>query len=85
MIKGCGVQQFSDQMFCKKCGVLFDVNDPAPPPCGLAFAEFIGFYVPIVLLAALAAWLLSPTLAALVAFGLVCYAGADVSARGQLG
>ncbi len=83
MIKGCEVQQFSDQTYCKKCGVLFDVNDPAPPPCGLMSAEFVAFYIPVVILASLAAWLLSPTLGALVAFGLICYAGADVSRRGS--
>ena len=30
----CHPVQFSDQIVCGKCGLTWDVNDPAPPKCG---------------------------------------------------
>lgn len=29
----CYAQQFSDQMICHKCGLIWDMNDPDPPEC----------------------------------------------------
>lgn len=30
----CQARQHSDQMFCKQCGIGWDMNDPEPPTCG---------------------------------------------------
>ena len=30
----CQARQHSDQMFCKQCGIGWDMNDPEPPQCG---------------------------------------------------
>lgn len=29
----CKARQFSDQMRCHTCGLVWDVNDPEPPRC----------------------------------------------------
>jgi hypothetical protein len=29
----CKATQRSDQMFCERCGIQWDVNDPDPPDC----------------------------------------------------
>jgi len=29
----CLARQYSDQMNCAACGLVWDVNDPEPPPC----------------------------------------------------
>lgn len=29
----CEARQQSDEMFCARCNLRWDVNDPAPPPC----------------------------------------------------
>lgn len=29
----CRALQYSDQMNCTACGLVWDVNDPDPPPC----------------------------------------------------
>lgn len=31
--KTCEARQYSDQMLCAKCGLIWDMNDPDPPPC----------------------------------------------------
>lgn len=33
MTDRCKAVQYSDQMHCAACGLLWDVNDPDPPPC----------------------------------------------------
>ena len=30
---GCQARQQSDQMYCAKCGLVWDMNDPDPPEC----------------------------------------------------
>lgn len=30
---GCKAVQYSDQMHCAQCGLVYDVNDPDPPDC----------------------------------------------------
>lgn len=30
----CRARQFSDQMICSKCGLVWDTNDNDPPSCG---------------------------------------------------
>jgi hypothetical protein len=30
---GCEAVQYSDQMYCARCGVTYDVNDFDPPNC----------------------------------------------------
>ena len=30
----CRARQYSDQMICGKCALVWDVNDPDPPVCG---------------------------------------------------
>lgn len=30
----CTARQFSDQMICSKCGLVWDTNDTDPPTCG---------------------------------------------------
>lgn len=35
---GCRAYQVSDQMTCPTCGLTWDMNDPAPPPCAPARA-----------------------------------------------
>ena len=30
---GCEARQYSDQMNCHLCGLVWDMNDPAPPEC----------------------------------------------------
>lgn len=30
----CGAYQASDMMYCPRCKLAWDVNDPEPPPCG---------------------------------------------------
>lgn len=30
---GCSARQYSDEMHCHKCGLVWDVNDPDPPIC----------------------------------------------------
>lgn len=32
-MKGCKAIQYSDQMQCGACGLVWDVNDPDPPEC----------------------------------------------------
>lgn len=34
MNRDCKARQFSDQMYCHKCNLTWDVNDPEPPECG---------------------------------------------------
>lgn len=29
----CLARQYSDQMVCHKCGLVWDMNDPEPPEC----------------------------------------------------
>ena len=29
----CEARQYSDQMICTKCGLVWDTNDPDPPKC----------------------------------------------------
>lgn len=31
--KSCYARQYSDQMHCHKCGLVWDMNDPDPPSC----------------------------------------------------
>ena len=31
--KTCEAKQYSDQMYCGKCGFTWDMNDPDPPKC----------------------------------------------------
>lgn len=31
--KPCQAIQYSDEMACSLCGLRWDTNDPAPPPC----------------------------------------------------
>lgn len=31
--KGCEAIQQSDQKVCNRCGLVWDMNDPDPPPC----------------------------------------------------
>jgi rubredoxin len=31
----CKARQYSDQMNCHKCGLVWDTNDPQPPKCPL--------------------------------------------------
>lgn len=33
MSKACEARQYSDQMQCGRCGLAWDMNDFAPPPC----------------------------------------------------
>lgn len=35
----CSAVQQSDEMFCAKCGLRWDVNDPEPPACRKSFPE----------------------------------------------
>lgn len=30
----CFARQYSDQMICSACGLIWDLNDPEPPECG---------------------------------------------------
>lgn len=30
---GCQARQYSDQMYCPKCRITWDVSDPDPPEC----------------------------------------------------
>ena len=30
---GCTARQYSDQMICDNCGLVWDTNDPEPPQC----------------------------------------------------
>jgi hypothetical protein len=30
----CFARQYSDQMICSACGLIWDLNDPEPPACG---------------------------------------------------
>jgi len=32
-MSSCEAVQKSDQMYCDKCGLVWDVNDPYPPAC----------------------------------------------------
>jgi hypothetical protein len=34
-MSGCKAFQQSDQMVCHRCGLIWDMNDPEPPACGL--------------------------------------------------
>ncbi len=81
MIKGCGAAQFSDQMFCAKCGACWDVNDEDPPACKAEAVEWLTFYAPTTLLAVVAAGLVSPVLAVVVAWGLGVFGFADLAER----
>lgn len=36
-MKNCIAVQQSDEMFCAKCNLRWDVNDPAPPACRKPF------------------------------------------------
>lgn len=38
-VQGCKARQYSDQMNCPRCGLVWDMNDPDPPPCGLLAAQ----------------------------------------------
>lgn len=31
--KACYAHQYSDQMHCHKCGLVWDMDDPDPPQC----------------------------------------------------
>lgn len=33
MTDRCEARQYSDQMNCARCGLVWDVNDPEPPVC----------------------------------------------------
>lgn len=35
----CKAYQASDQMYCPHCHLVWDVNDPDPPPCEIEQAE----------------------------------------------
>ncbi len=35
MTTTCKARRVSDQMSCATCGLIWDVNDPEPPMCGL--------------------------------------------------
>jgi len=35
--KTCAATQQSDQMYCERCGLLWDMNDPEPPTCKTSF------------------------------------------------
>jgi hypothetical protein len=35
----CEARQYSDQMNCTKCGLIWDMNDHEPPRCGKKFAK----------------------------------------------
>ena len=35
----CAAKQWSDQMNCVECGLLWDMNDPEPPLCGKKLAK----------------------------------------------
>lgn len=84
MMQNCGAAQYSDQMFCRKCGACWDMNDEDPPECLALSREFTLFYFPVITLAAGAAWLMSPTLAAVVLVVLYYLAEADAAQRGAL-
>lgn len=30
---GCSARQYSDEMHCHKCGLVWGLNDPDPPEC----------------------------------------------------
>jgi hypothetical protein len=32
-VERCAARQESDQMRCSACGLIWDANDPEPPPC----------------------------------------------------
>ena len=32
-MKKCTARQYSDQMNCHRCGLVWDMNDPDPPRC----------------------------------------------------
>lgn len=34
-LHNCAARQYSDQMTCHKCGLVWDMNDPEPPECRL--------------------------------------------------
>mgnify|MGYP003387861937 CR=1 FL=1 len=36
---GCRARQYSDEMVCHECGLLWDKNDPEPPACGKGAKE----------------------------------------------
>jgi len=40
----CAARRQNDQMACGPCGVQWDFDDPAPPPCGL---ECVGAAAPV--------------------------------------
>ena len=83
MLKGCGARQYSDQMFCYKCGACWGMNDEDPPACVADAVEFVTFYAPITLLAILAVWLVSPLLAIVVGWALVAFGLFDLAERAQ--
>jgi len=33
-MRGCKARQYSDQTRCLACKLVWDTNDPEPPPCG---------------------------------------------------
>lgn len=35
----CKAYQASDQMYCPHCHLVWDVNDPDPPPCKIEQSE----------------------------------------------
>lgn len=39
----CRARQYSDQMNCRRCGLVWDMNDPHPPPCNPDRADWPTF------------------------------------------
>jgi hypothetical protein len=46
MMRYCKLRQYSDHMYCVKCGQCYDMNDPDPPRCPrLILGAFVGVAV----------------------------------------
>ena len=89
MIKNCGAHLYRgdarhcDHYWCSKCGACWDVGDPDDrPECLELSREFTRFYLPLIIMATGAAWLMSATLAAVVLVVLYYLAEADAAERG---
>lgn len=54
----CHAKQYSDTMVCAECNLVWDVNDPHPPRCGLVMNNGPILIAAFITLAAILWWLL---------------------------
>lgn len=84
MLAGCVSCRFSGLVVCNACGSAWGYGDEARPTCRAELVEAFGFYLPCVVAASVAVWLVvGPVVAGLVGGALYVLAVFDLNKRSK--